>query len=66
VTVLINGTELLDILLNDDDGEPVFARVAAVHWPAELRVIGRQTPESRFAYLPVRVRFLAMGVGGNP
>jgi hypothetical protein len=52
--------ELLDLLVDVDDGEPVFARVAAIHWPDELRVVGRPTPESRFAYLPVRWRFLAM------
>ena len=53
--------ELLDLLVDeDDDTVPIYARVAAVHWPAELCGVGRHIPESRFAYLPVHVRFLAM------
>jgi putative transposase len=52
--------DLLDLLVDDEDGEPAFARVAAVHWPLELTVVGHQISESRFAYLPARVRFLAM------
>ena len=48
--------------MNAGDGEPLFARVAAAHWPTELRVVGRLVSESRFAYLPAQWRFLAMAV----
>lgn len=59
--------ELLDLLVDedDDDSVPVYTRVAAVHWPAELCGIGRRIPESRFAYLPVHVRFLAMACAAS-
>jgi hypothetical protein len=56
---------LLDLLVDEDDGVPVYAPVAAVHWPAELCGIGRHIPESRFAYLPVHVRFLAMACAAS-
>jgi TniQ protein len=57
--------ELLDLLVDDEDGEPAYARVATVHWPHELKVVGHQIPESRFAYLPVRVRFMAMACAAS-
>ena len=43
----------------------MYARVAAVHWPNELRVVGHQIPESRLAYLPVRVRFMAIACAAS-
>jgi hypothetical protein len=55
----------LELLVDDEDGEPAYARVAAVHWPHELKVVGHQIPESRVAYLPVRVRFMAMACAAS-
>lgn len=56
--------ELLDLLVDDGD-DPVCDRVAAVHWPGDVRTIGRRIPESRLAYLSVRVRFLAMACAAS-
>jgi hypothetical protein len=53
---------LLDLVVDPGHGEPLFARVAAAHWPTEPRMVGRSVPEFRFAYLPVQWRFLAMAV----
>jgi hypothetical protein len=57
--------DLLELLVDDEDGEPAYARVATVHWPHELKVVGHQIPESRVAYLPVWVRFLAMACAAS-
>ena len=51
--------------MDDEDGDPPFARVAAVHWPSELTVVGREPSESRFAYLPARLRLMALACAAS-
>jgi uncharacterized membrane protein len=57
--------QLVELLIGSDTGDPAFARVAAVHWPADLGVIRAHNRPSRVASFPVAWRFIVMAIAAS-
>jgi hypothetical protein len=54
--------DLVNLLIEADPGEPPFARVAALHWPADLGLIRVHIRPSDMAHFPVAWRFIVMAI----